>query len=373
MINTMTAPTTVLVGHPFAPIGRGEDVRCTYRALRSVAVRPGLLDIFAACQPHPDDAREFSPALVDGPGRINVMHLNGDEIGNATTRLGGLPQDAFNIVYPAWELARYPLEWARALDRFDEIWAPSTFIRDALKGVVERPVLDMPLASEVMLTSLLNRRVFNIPESAYAFLFFFDFRSYRTRKNPDAVVAAFRRLREARPYADTCLVIKVSGAHHATDDLRALKDAVADLGKRALIIDRKMSDNEVKNLVRCCDCFVSLHRAEGFGRGLAEAMYLSKPVIATAYSGNMDFMDRGSAMLVDYELVPVGAGEYPYPEGQVWANADVEQAAAHMAALVDDPEAGRRLGHRASLKVRDLIGYRAAGLRYRKRLTEIAR
>lgn len=369
----MTAPATVLVGHPFAPIGRGEDVRCTYRALRSAAIRPGLLDIFAACPPHPDDAREFSPALMDGPGRINIFHLNGDEINNASTKLGGLPQDAFNIVYPAWELARYPQEWARALDRFDEIWAPSTFIRDALDGVVERPVVDMPLASEVMLTSLLNRRMFGIPESAYSFLFFFDFRSYRTRKNPEAVVAAFRRLREARQYADTCLIIKVSGASQATDDLRALKEAIADLGARALIIDRPMSDNEVKNLIRCCDCFVSLHRAEGFGRGLAEAMYLSKPVVATAYSGNMDFMDHDSAMLVDYELVPVRTNEYPHPEGQSWAQADLEQAATHMIALVDDPEAGRRLGRRASLKVRDLIGYRAAGLRYRKRLTEIAR
>ncbi len=361
----------VLVGHPFAPIGRGEDIRCSYRALRSVAVNAGMLDVFASCPPDKDEAAEFSVSLVNSPGAVNIFHLNGDEIENAASILGGLPRSGYNIVYPAWELARYPQSWAAQLDRFDEVWAPSKFIAESLRDVVRKPVHEMPLASEVMLTSLLNRRFFKIPHSAYAFLFFFDFRSYRSRKNPEAVIAAFRRLRDARPNADVCLVIKVSGSSHAPKELEQLKREMAELRERAVILDQAMSDNQVKNLIRSCDCFISLHRSEGFGRGLAEAMYLEKPVIATAYSGNMDFMDSSTAMLVDYDLIPVREGQYPHPEKQVWADASTRQAAEHMVSLVDDRTEGTRLGKRASLKVRSAIGYRPAGLRYKHRIESI--
>ena len=361
----------VLVGHPFAPIGRGEDIRCSYRALRSVAVNAGLLDVFASCLPDEDEVREFSASLVNEPGSVNIFHLNGDEIENAASVLGGLPRSGYNIVYPAWELARYPKSWAAQLDRFDEIWAPSKFIAESLSEVVRRPVHEMPLASEVMLTSLLNRRFFGIPHSAYAFLFFFDFRSYRSRKNPEAVIAAFRRLRDMRPNADVCLVIKVSGSSHAPEEVENLKRGIAEFRERAVILDRAMSDSQVKNLIRSCDCFVSLHRSEGFGRGLAEAMYLEKPVIATAYSGNMDFMDSSTAMLVDYDLISVAEGDYPHHENQVWAEAKTEQAADHMAALVDNRAEGTQLGKRASLKVRSTIGYRPSGLRYKHRIDSI--
>lgn len=361
----------VLVGHPFAPIGRGEDIRCSYRALRSVAVNAGLLDVFSSCPPDKDDAAEFSASLVDKPGAVNIFHLNGDEIENAASALGGLPRSGYNIVYPAWELACYPQPWAAQLDRFDEIWAPSKFIAESLCDVVHKPVHEMSLASEVMLTSLLNRRFFGVPHSAYTFLFFFDFRSYRSRKNPEAVIAAFRRLRDMRPNADVCLVIKVSGSSHAPEEVEQLKRDMAEFRERAVILDRVMSDNQIKNLIRSCDCFISLHRSEGFGRGLAEAMYLEKPVIATAYSGNMDFMNSSTAMLVDYGLIPVGEGEYPYYENQVWADANTEQAADHMAFLVDNRTEGTRLGKRASLEVRSAIGYRPSGLRYKHRIESI--
>lgn len=361
-----------LVGHPFAPIGRGEDVRCSFRALRSVAARPALLDIYRHNTPDADAWQEFGGALRDEAGGINVFHLNGDEVDASLATLSGrIPAGAYNIVYPAWELSRYPQEWARQLDRFDEIWAPSRFILDALAPVVTRPLLHMPLACEVVLSSLRSRRYFGIPESAYAFLFFFDFRSYVSRKNPYAVIRAFEALCRARPMADTCLVVKVNGSEAAPRALAELRAAVAPLRGRVVLIEQSLSDNDTKNLVRLCDCFVSLHRSEGFGRGLAEAMYLGKPVVATAYSGNLDFMDADTALLVPYQLVPVGEGEYPHADGQAWAEADVERATAHMQSLLDDPAAGRVLGHRASLAVRAATGLRAAGLRYVARLDAV--
>lgn len=366
-------PDICLVGHPFAPIGRGEDVRCTFRALRAAAVSAGILDLYAYDRPDPAAKQEFGPALRDRLGAINVFHLNGDEIEPALKHLrGGLPQSSCNIVYPAWELPRYPREWAAQLDRFDEIWAPSRFIQSALEAAVSRPVHLLPLACEVGIHTFRSRRYFGIPEAAYAFLFYFDFRSFAARKNPAAVIEAFARACARAPECNATLVIKVHGSAAAPEALAALQAQLARLAMPYVLIDRQMDDNDTKCLARCCDCFVSLHRAEGFGRGLAEAMYLGKPVIATRHSGNLDFMDDDSALLVDCELIPVRDGEYPHWQSQVWADADVEQAAGHMLSLLRDPALGYALGARASRLVRTRIGWRAAGMRYRQRLEVIA-
>lgn len=361
--------TPCLIGHPFAPIGRGEDVRCTFRALQAAAMPSTVLDLYGTNAPDPALHAEFRPALASMPGAINIFHLNGDEIAPAFKALGGrLAEDAYNIVYPAWELSGYPKAWAEQLDRFDEIWAPSEFIYDALRPVVSKPLHRMPLACDVVLSQFRSRRYFGIPESSCAFLFFFDLRSYSTRKNPMAVVRAFEKLRTKHPMLDVCLVLKLHGVGSAADAAAAIKEIAAAAHGRIILIDREISDNDVKNLVRCCSVFVSLHRSEGFGRGLAEAMSLSKPVVATAYSGNLDFMDSDTACLVGYDLVPVLDGEYPFHEGQVWADAKVDEAVTCMEALATDVALRRDLGARAKLKVQSLIGYRAAGLRYRSRL-----
>ena len=246
---------------------------------------------------------------------------------------------------PQWELSTFPEPWARQLDRFDEVWAPSAFIRDAIAPVVTRPVTLIPGSTGIKLGRFLGRRHFGISESAYAFLFAFDLRSYQQRKNPLAVVDAFAEVMRARPSRDLVLIVKVAGTVARPDAAQALRERLRDrtvnlgLG-RALIIERDLTDAETKNLVRCCDCFVSLHRSEGFGRFLAEAMLLGKPVIATGYSGNMEFMTPEVSCLVNYRLVPVGEAEYPFWTGQVWADPDVDEPVDWMTRLVDDPALG---------------------------------
>ena len=134
------------------------------------------------------------------------------------------------------------------------------------------------------------------------------------------------------------------------------------------MIDKNFTDTEVKNLVRVTDCFVSLHRSEGYGRGLAEAMFFGKPVICTGYSGNMDFTTAETALLVDYKLIPLLKDEYPFWDGQNWADPDVEQASMHMQRVYEDPAFARELGRKASLKIRTEFGYRATGARYMNRI-----
>ena len=362
-----------LVGHPYAPIGMGEHVRLTFRAMRAAALRPGLADIYGLIGRDALQAEEFDAFVRSDFGALNVFHINGDEVEQSLAHTAARRKPgSYDIIYPAWELSRYPQEWARQLERFDEVWAPSRFIRDSIASSVSVPVYHMPLACEVILSSFLGRRYFGLRENTYAFLFFFDLRSYTSRKNPAAVIEAFRRLRKARPFAETTLVIKVNGAVENPDGFERVRDEARDLGDRVLFLRQTMTDNDVKNLVRCCDCFVSLHRSEGFGRGMAEAMYLGRPVVATGYSGNMDFCDEETALLVRFSMVPVAEGEYPHAPGQEWADPDPGHAAELMAKLLDDPNWGRALGRRASVRMRKGFGLRAAGDRYRRRLEAIA-
>jgi glycosyltransferase involved in cell wall biosynthesis len=354
----------------------GEHVRSVWRALTAVGATPTVYDIYAMCaRTDPDFVRTFVPAETKQLSRrINIFHINGDEVAQALPRINA-PQafaQAYNIIYPAWELSRYPEPWVRELEKFDEIWAPSAFIRGAIAAATNKPVVHMPLAVDVRMSSFLTRRQLGLPESAFIYLFFFDFTSYLARKNPFAVLDAFEALAERHPQAPLHLVLKYKGDKASGEAIARLKAAMAARPGQIQIIDRVMSDNEVKNLVRAADCFVSLHRAEGFGRGMAEAMALGVPTVATGYSGNLDFMNADTAWLVEHDLVGVAAGEYPQAEGQHWAAPRLESAVALMEQVWLDRAGAADKAARARRHMAAHFAPRALGLRYLERLGELS-
>ncbi|HEY2753096.1 glycosyltransferase family 4 protein [Phenylobacterium sp.] len=365
-----------VVGYPFQPTGMAEHARSTFRAFQSAGVTPRLLDVADENRGvDPDLERVFGRHLVATLGEgVNLFGVNGDEAARVIDRLG---EEAFargyNIAYPAWELARYPSDWAKTLDRFDEIWAPSVFVQRALQAAVTRPVRCMPLPVDLKLSSFLGRRHFGIPEEAFVAVFFFDFASFADRKNPGAVLEAFDRLAARRPDADIHCVIKSRGGRDTDAAKDALEERLAEYGPRAQAFYGDMSDNEIKNLVRVSDVFVSLHRSEGFGRGMAEAMFLGRPAVATGYSGNLDFMVPGTGLLVDFELVPVAPGAYPHGEGQVWAEASAEHASRLLEQLLDDRAEARAMGARAKAFMHEHYSLAAMGRRFVERVAAIGR
>lgn len=366
-----------VVGHPTAPIGMGEHVRSVWRALQEVGADPVLVDIYGP-QGRADKELpvEFSSASSASLGNgVNIFCINGDEVAQSVTHLRNrnpFSEGSRNIIYPAWELERYPQEWAEELNRFDEVWASSKFTRDAIAKAVAIPVVTLPLACEVARLALMSRRHFGIRESAYAFFFSFDFLSYIGRKNPFAVIEAFRQLITKSPYADVILVLKTNNAVRRPEMKKEFDQAIAGMGDRVLIIDGTLPELEMKALVWLCDCFVSLHRSEGFGFGLAEAMALSKPVIATNYSGNMEFCNDDTAYLVPYDLIPVKPNEYPHWQDQNWADPSVDYAAAIMMRLVDNPRLGKAIGQKARINLLRNFSYLSVGMRYAERLNQLA-
>lgn len=362
-------PRITLVGHPFAPIGMGEHLRATYRSLASVGLDVAVRDVYGLNTPDPAIKAELDGHVVQDFSEINIFCLNGDEIQPALGHMQtDLPRMSLNIVYPLWELSCYPPVWAEQLEKFDETWAPSKFIHGALQNAVRKPVIHLPLSGEIRVGKLFGRRYFGIPESSFVFLFFFDFTSYVDRKNPLATVRAFDKLRESQPSEDLCLVIKTKGGRSDSPAYQRFCELLPSFD-RIMIIDELLAEDEIRSLIWCSDCFVSLHRSEGFGFGLSSAMFLGKPVVATGYSGNLDYMAATNSCLVDYALCPVPAGAYPFWEGQVWADPDVEHARTYMEKVILEPDWTREIGEVASRHIRTHFSYRACGLRYVARMT----
>jgi glycosyltransferase involved in cell wall biosynthesis len=212
----------------------------------------------------------------------------------------------------------------------------------------------------------LVRADFGLEGGDFIFLCSFDFNSYLARKNPLAAIEAFRRaFADRRP--NVKLLIKSSNGHRHTENLRALLNAIGD-DDRIIVRDEIIDRGDLGALQRCSDAYVSLHRAEGFGLGMAECMRLGKPVIATGWSGNVDFMTSVNSCLVNYRLVPVGEGEYPHYAGQYWAEPNVDHAAELMRRLVDDPEFAASIGTRAAQDIRTRLSPHAAACEIIRRI-----
>jgi glycosyltransferase involved in cell wall biosynthesis len=225
----------------------------------------------------------------------------------------------------------------------DEVWVGSEHVRRAIAAVTDKRVERLPVPVVAPQPSWRDRASFAIGPG-YAFVFTFDFLSVIERKNPQAVIAAYRTA--FGPDDGATLVLKSVNGHQRVDELEALRAAAA--GRPDIVVlDEYLTRADQAALLAACDCYVSLHRAEGFGLGMAEAMALGKPVIATGYSGNVDFMNAANSILVGYDRVAVPPGLAIYPAGSEWADPDVEEAAAAMARLAHDPALGARLGARA--------------------------
>jgi glycosyltransferase involved in cell wall biosynthesis len=369
-------PDITLIGYPLGFTGRAEHVRAVWRALAAAGVDS---KVYNAGGYNDADERldvEFLPRIVDGltPG-IRIYSLNGDEVPSVVEALeanqNGSFQSGYNIVFPAWELPRYPQVWARELDRFDEIWTASPFADQSIRAAVQAPVFHLPNACEPHLGELRERSHFGIPADRFAVLFFFDVSSYTSRKNPWAIIDTFRRLVAVRPFAPVQLVIKLNNSSHDPSVVEKIRSETVLFGNRVTILDATIKINDVRSLILCCDCFLSLHRSEGFGRGPAEAMFFGKPVVATGWSGNMEYMNPDVSFPVEYQLISVNEGEYPHGENQVWADPDAGHAAQILVRLVDDPAYAKVVGDRARTHMRMKYSDIAIGRRYRARLQDI--
>lgn len=357
-----------LVGYVRAESGVGESARATLRALATTGLPHLLHDYRVGNVSRMSEV--VAAAAADAPQHaVTLFHVNADQMPTARAHL---PEAWFAVPYRigfwAWELEQFPPQWQEAFDHVDEVWVPSTFCQSAVAAVATVPVLCMPHAIEIPARVEPQRERFGLREDSVVFLAMADMLSSAARKNPLGAVQAFCRA-FAPDDARTQLVVKVSNPDRDAAAWQQLQAAAAaHPGVR--LLPQYLDRSELNMLLDSVDAYVSLHRAEGFGLGLAEAMARGKVVLATAWSGNTDFVHAANAMPVDFRLTVLTQDEGPYARGQRWAEPDLDDAAAKMQQLVADATLRRRLGERARADCAlhlapDVIGRRmAARLRH---------
>jgi glycosyltransferase involved in cell wall biosynthesis len=353
-----------------ADLGVGESVRCMTRAADAAGLDSALINLKMHClNPQTDDT--FAARLQEAnPYPVNVFHLDAPVSRDIDHHHGrAFRRGKYNIAYWAWELPEFPDAWVPHAEHFDEIWTPSRFTTEAIAAKVPLPVLTMPHAIAFPRPAGDHRARFGLPADKFLFLFLYDLNSYSERKNPAAVLEAFRRSGLAGRGA--ALVIKVHNVERNAADFARLREAAAALPDTTLIT-HTLSRAEIYQLESACDCFVSLHRAEGYGLALAECMFLGKPVIATDWSGSTDFVRPGNACPVRCTLRTLDRNHGPYGKGQTWAEPDVDHAAWWMQQLQADPARARAIGAAARATIETEFSPAAIGARYRRRLEVIA-
>jgi glycosyltransferase involved in cell wall biosynthesis len=335
------SPGLNVVGYFDAEMGVGEAGRLMVRA----AERAGL-PIATQVYRRTASRRSAEFALPDRTGApydVSVLCANADCTPRLAAQLdASRATDRHRVGLWFWEVADFPRTMHAALDCVDEVWVASGFVRDAIQPHTARPVTVFPLPIVTEPPTFLTRADLDLPDG-FLFAFCYDRFSVVGRKNPVAVVEAFTTA-FPRP-GEAVLVMK---SINATSDLATLDRLDAAVGGRPdiFLLDGYWPRSHVNALIQLCDCYVSLHRSEGFGLTLGAAMAQGKPVVATGYSGNLAFMDATNSLLVPYELVTVGPGHDPYSPGALWADPDVDAAAALMRRVYDEPGWAADLGER---------------------------
>ncbi len=310
----------------------GESIRSMARAATAVQVPVETYNFTLHVGARQQDS-SFDDLLAPRPTRrTNIFCVNANLLTETIQVLGASGLDGrYNIVRPFWELPVLPDEWTRPLNSMDEVWAATKFNQETFGAAVDRPVQHIPMAIPSPSPSLFSRSHFNIPTDTFLFAFSFDFASYASRKNPYAVVEAFRLAFPDPDEAGVALMIKMMGDGPGRRESLLTLRASTEGDPRIHLVNRVWSRAEVDSFLWACDCYVSLHRSEGFGLGLAESMARGKPVIATDYSGTTDFVNGRTGYPVSFDLIEVRPGDYPhYRPGQHWADPSIEAAAHHM-------------------------------------------
>jgi len=365
---TTTLPGVNLSGYFAAELGMGQGGRLLIEAVKESGLP------FSTLKSERTFSRQlatFSASSSSLRYPINIAFVNADQFPLWVADVGpDLLHGRYTIGVWAWEIEGFPDAFQGALDLVDEVWAISEFVRDAITAKTSKPVFVLPLP--IPLPPLdevepLDRAALGLSGEPY-FLFVFDYLSVLERKNPFAAVEAFcRAFHEGE---GPSLVIKTINGDLCRTDRERLRQACSGRSDIRLV-EEYLAAGALRSLMANAAAYVSLHRSEGYGLTMSEAMSLGRPVIATGYSGNLDFMTAENSLLVPFELVRVGSGAGPYPASSHWAEADTEVAASYLRRIIDDPAFAQQLGRRARESVASTGESSIAATFVRKRVEAI--
>jgi glycosyltransferase involved in cell wall biosynthesis len=350
--------------------GIGEAARSLARACEVAGIPVSPIDVGPLFE---TPVSALATAALPRPRQlpIDVLYYNADMTPAAARHLQALGhQSGYRIGVWHWEQPVLPTRFHEAFADVDEVWVPSRFVHEAIAPVAPVPVVTIPHAVDFTPTLGVRRADFGLPDDKCLVLVMYDFHSFQERKNPRAAIAAFRAARAVEPSLG--LVVKTNNAGRYPRERQELADMLRDVPD-VTVIDASLTRQQAWDLEACCDILLSLHRAEGFGLILAEMMFLGKPVIATGWSANMDFMDASNSIPVAFTLTPLARAVGPYAAGLLWAEPDIDHAAEALRRLASDRDLADRLGRAAHASIRRTLAPLVVGARVRERLDVVRR
>ncbi|MEA2319153.1 MAG: hypothetical protein QOD44_3342 [Solirubrobacteraceae bacterium] len=371
--STATRPLPLgvnLAGYFGATVGLAEAVRQIAGALEAAGVAVAPVELVHSAAPRsavaPGAAAVATPAPVHP---VTVVCVSPEGMAAARSQQPAAFDGPRVVGMWWWEVLAFPGRFARAFDGVDEVWVGSRFVADVLGAVAPVPVVRMPLPVAAPRPAAVGREALGLPPG-FLFGFVFDYASVAGRKNPLGLIEAFRRAFPEGGGDQPSLVLKTLGGDRHPADHAAVLTAAAG-HPRTHVIDRHVSSEEKDALIGHLDCYVSLHRSEGFGLTMAEAALLGTPVIATDYGGPRDFLTPFNSFPVDNRVVPIGPGHDPYPADGEWAEPDLDHAAALMRRVVAEPGEARARSERARADVEREHAPAAAGRAMADRLARM--
>lgn len=343
-----------LVGPLDSATGLGQSFRLTERVVRQLDC-PYLIYNYEQGGSNKIQVEEYKNRIQkELKYSINLWHINPSEFAKAFTRFGREAFDKrYNIAFWLWELEDFPDEWVSYINLLDEIWTPSEFISKAIRKKTDKPVYTIPYSIEVKTEcGRYDRKYFALPEDCFLFLMMYDSQSVKERKNPEGAIQAFQKSFFSQQ-DDVGLIVKVNSADHK--ELKQIEKLKGEY-RNIFVLNKSMKKIEVDSLIACADVCISLHRAEGFGLVLAEAMWNQIPVIATNWSANTEFMNPDVACMVSYRKIMLKKGIPPYKKGSQWAEPNIEEAADYMKRLKIDKEFYYEIASKGGQYIQDKLG-----------------
>jgi len=358
-----------VAGYFKGEFGVAESARSYIKALNAANIPYTLNNIESSF--HKNEDSTLDDFDKNNPYPVNLVVINADQTETfAEIMTNDYFKNKYNIAIWAWELSKFPKKWMSNLKYYDEIWTLSHFVSDSMAKHFPIPVIKITCPTEIDETKLKKNRIrFGLKETDYVFLFIFDFASVFERKNPMGVIEAFKNAFTVENN-DVKLVLKSINGSKFPDQLKKLKNSIVN-HKNIIHLEEHFDRDAVFSLIASSDCYVSLHRSEGFGLTITESMFAGKPVIATDYGGNTDFMNISNSFPVKYELVELKEDYGPYTKGNVWAEPNIEHASQLMKSVYENKKFAIEIGEKGSNYIKKYMNAKVSGQDIFDRITNI--
>ncbi len=351
-------PVTI-AGHLTTPSGMGHTARIALQTFDQLGLAPGAINLSHAFNIHhpalpeptyPDRLEDAAPQ-----GGSIIFHINGPYIPYVLKVLGRERIQGRRLIgYWHWELPQLPKSWQKGAEALHEVWVPTRFVAEAVRPLLGERVRVVPHPVPAPPPVTADRKQFELPDDSFVVLVCANVASGFFRKNVLGAINAFRRAFGTDTRAR--LIVKLGDVEAWPQARRVMQEAIGR-ATNIQLLERTLSRKAFDQLLMSADVVLSLHRSEGFGLVPAEAMRLGRPVVATGWSGNLDFMDEQSAALISYRLIPSEDPQKLYNlPGQRWADPDMDHAVDWLRRLRAEPLLRHKLGAAGQAKAATVFG-----------------